>query len=366
MKCTFFLVIALMFSNFSYTQTTYISQGDGSYNGAGCNWLPSCPPSPIPSGDKVIINHVITGSNIKISSGGELENNGTLTLSGEVHIDGLFTNVGTADVFKVHNDGELCNSGTLTLDPGQKFDNHGGIIGCGGTINACDWKIHDNGGTVSDISNSTLCCGVAMDPGFPTGEPGVDYSTIDICSLLPVTLVKFGLENKIDEVSLYWETKSESNNDYFLILRSRNGVDFKEVGTVQGMGNTTNSVNYEFIDKKPVMGISYYKLRQVDFDGEYVDSEIIRTDFISGSEFSMYPNPANSSINLLIVQENENDVLIECIDIFGKVVFRSNHNLFGGINLIPLDIENLANGMYLCRVTFAQGKVMKNTFRKYR
>jgi len=351
----------MLFLNIGFPQTTYTSVADGAYNDCS-NWSGGvCPPSSIPSGDEVIINHKIKLSGIlKVGDGAKLTNNNTLAVSMELHVDGLFTNIGDAFPFRVHNDGVVCNSGAITLDPGETFINHNGTIDCGGTINACSWHIL---GIVA-VANQTICCGIGLDPNFPIDIVGVDYSTIVICSLLPVELVHFGLDNQEKRILLNWETKSELNNDYFVILRSENGIYFEEIGKVNGMSNSSSVVKYQFSDNRPLIGTSYYKLKQVDFDGGFYFSQILTTNFVLRNEFSLYPNPTNSDINLLMSIDHNTTIYIEVFDALGRLLFVKNQVVLKGTNFVPLYTEGFNEGIYFCKVTLPNGQLMKQTFVK--
>ena len=76
-------------------------------------------------------------------------------------------------------------------------------------------------------------------------------------------------------VELRWQTASETNNSYFAILRSFDGVHFVEIDYITGAGTTTEMNNYVYYDVDDNDGIVYYKLRQVDYDGTYTDSKVI-------------------------------------------------------------------------------------------
>ena len=68
-------------------------------------------------------------------------------------------------------------------------------------------------------------------------------------------------------VKTIWQTASELHNDYFIIEKSSNGYDWEQSGIVNGAGNSNQVLNYNFIDYFPYLGLSYYRLTQVDFDG---------------------------------------------------------------------------------------------------
>ena len=94
--------------------------------------------------------------------------------------------------------------------------------------------------------------------------------------LLPIELTMlYGVCVDDNKVELRWQTASETNNDYFTILRSFDGINFEEIGIVMGAGTTTEFHNYEYYDTDEKEGVVYYKLRQTDFDGNTTESKVI-------------------------------------------------------------------------------------------
>lgn len=110
---------------------------------------------------------------------------------------------------------------------------------------------------------------------------------------LPIELLSFTGE-KVDEskVRLLWSTASERDNDYFTVFRCNDLVTWQEVGTVPGAGSSQSRTDYTLVDAFPLIGTNYYKLRQTDFDGTFVDSDIIAVDFDVGDTFVTFPNPS--------------------------------------------------------------------------
>jgi len=76
-------------------------------------------------------------------------------------------------------------------------------------------------------------------------------------------------------IELYWVTSNEINNDYFTIEKSNDGINFEIVEIILGAGNSDILLEYSFVDKNPINGISYYRLKQTDFDGKFEYSDII-------------------------------------------------------------------------------------------
>lgn len=103
-------------------------------------------------------------------------------------------------------------------------------------------------------------------------ELAIDDITLNFnpSSPLPVELISFDA-TVVDEqksVVLEWETASESNNDYFTIERSVDGYNWESITSVNGMGNSSVTTRYAYKDRQPMKGVSYYRLKQTDFNGD--------------------------------------------------------------------------------------------------
>ncbi len=111
---------------------------------------------------------------------------------------------------------------------------------------------------------------------------------------LPVDLVAFKSEViNNEEVALYWETASELNNDYFIVEHSTDGKDYTPVTHIKGKGTTSERQTYSFVHDEPFFGENYYRLKQVDFDGQYEYSRVIHGVIkMEESKINVYPNPA--------------------------------------------------------------------------
>ncbi len=128
-------------------------------------------------------------------------------------------------------------------------------------------------------------------------------STLYICDqllLLPVTWLAFEAKNINDqrEVLCEWITASEQNNDYFTVERSVDGQVWIELGTVAGSGNTSEPTNYQFVDRSPAPGVSYYRIRQTDYNGQFDYSEIRAVERNSSVPLEAFPNPGNGMFKL--------------------------------------------------------------------
>lgn len=95
---------------------------------------------------------------------------------------------------------------------------------------------------------------------------------------LPIELLSFSAECSNQKIIISWITASEINNHFFTIERSAEGVNFQNIGTIAGAGNSNQNPYYTFEDSEPLEGISYYRLKQTDFDGKFEYSKVIAVE----------------------------------------------------------------------------------------
>ncbi|MBI2269038.1 MAG: T9SS type A sorting domain-containing protein [Bacteroidetes bacterium] len=141
---------------------------------------------------------------------------------------------------------------------------------------------------------------------------------------LPIELLSFTAIKNVNKVDLNWTTATETNNDYFTVENSADGEKFEVIAHVDGAGNSVKAIKYSTVDLKPFNGISYYRLRQTDFDGKYTYSNIVSVDFASNETFfTIFPNPSvvGEAPQLRFTIDEVKGVLVVVNDINGKEVF---------------------------------------------
>jgi hypothetical protein len=177
-------------------------------------------------------------------------------------------------------------------------------------------------------------------------------------SPLPVELISFEAVAVDNAVKLDWITASETNNDFFTIERSLNGVEFTSISTVDGSGNSSSAHSYTAYDKTPSNGINYYRLKQTDFDGKESWSDIKSVSFKKAGLVSIYPNPViGTEINLYTSDDSEVVSEINFYDIAGKLVLKLD-DISGAGNKGSNSFEigqQLANGTYVVEVNTNAG-----------
>lgn len=173
-------------------------------------------------------------------------------------------------------------------------------------------------------------------------------------SPLPIKLVSFDAVAKpaLQQVQTTWATSLEIDNDYFTVERSADGVNFNEVGRVSGNGTTTTTHNYRFIDIKPLMGLSYYRLKQTDFDGDYTYSHTVAVTMTEDGALRMYPNPTDNQVHIAVSNPGS-FVHVAIHDINGRTMFEQNYaGNNGDDQIVMLELKDLlASGIYIVNVT---------------
>ncbi len=172
---------------------------------------------------------------------------------------------------------------------------------------------------------------------------------------LPVELIEFTGEAKERVNHLNWSTASETNNAFFEIQRSEDGATFNQIGIVQGNGNSNIINHYSFIDAMPLTGRNYYRLKQIDEDGNYAYSKIIVITFSQFSNLiNIYPNPTNGDKFFAEFSFNTNaPISLELFDLNGKLILQNYSIQMNGqsSSTFEFSIGNMPKGIYYCRIT---------------
>ncbi|MCW3070882.1 MAG: hypothetical protein JWO44_772 [Bacteroidetes bacterium] len=170
--------------------------------------------------------------------------------------------------------------------------------------------------------------------------------------VLPVELLSFEANLDVSKVLVKWVTATETNNDYFTLERSQDGTTFEEVLKVDGQGSSSAVHEYMETDFNPYEGVSYYRLKQTDFNGVFVYSNIVPVEYHANGDFgfSIFPNPGNASdVKIQLNAAKGQEILVVVRDIRGrefysKVMVIETAN--GQIEAIDSD-HNIAPGVYL-------------------
>lgn len=183
-------------------------------------------------------------------------------------------------------------------------------------------------------------------------------AVVDCSTALPIELLNFAAHLNINKVDLTWTTATETNNDFFTIQKSKDAQVYEDVLVADGAGNSTSVINYFDVDQNPYTGVSYYRLKQTDYDGHVSFSNIAPVEYNPSGEgsLSLFPNPTdeNTTTYITLSQLEGVEVLVVLRDITGKEVYSkvvvntSNHEI------IAIDKEGrLEKGIYLVTASSA-------------
>ena len=190
-----------------------------------------------------------------------------------------------------------------------------------------------------------------------TGMSGFSYFAIayPTAAPLPVELISFQA-NCMDNqtVSITWSTASEHNSSYFKVEKSRDGMNWTILSQVDGSGNSTTLLNYEIIDAEKTVGVAYYRLTQVDFDGASETFNIASVN-CGGNTISeslkVYPNPSEGEFYLEFENSStNNEVLISMFDLEGNAIYSETKTIEKGSNIFNIKNLNAAPGIYFIKV----------------
>lgn len=139
----------------------------------------------------------------------------------------------------------------------------------------------------------------------------------------PVELASFVATAKQNNILLLWTTKSESENYGFELEKSVNGSAFKKVEFIKGFGTTNISQSYSCLDQNLNVGKYYYRLKQIDFDGQFTFSPLVKAEIECPKKYTLtqnYPNPFNSETKIHFQIPNSDFVSLKIYNIIGQEI----------------------------------------------
>ena len=235
------------------------------------------------------------------------------------------------------------------------------------------------GGTLDDLSkaialNSSGICSVTG--GFKvTATFGstdlISYGDEDIFitriynEIIPVELVSLSASVLVNDVILNWLTATEINNQMFEIERRSEEDQFITIGNVEGNGTTTEPHEYSYIDNTVGTGIYYYRLKQIDFGGQYEYSDEIEVEVLGPLTFALeqnYPNPFNPSTIIKYSIPENGFVKLSVYNLVGEEVrVIVNEMLDAGFYEVTFNATDLPSGIYFYKLqagSFVETKKM--------
>ena len=172
---------------------------------------------------------------------------------------------------------------------------------------------------------------------------------------LPIELFSFTAECDNNMAQIHWVTASETSNDYFVLEKSADAINWYSIATIDGAGNSNTCINYNHTDANN--DFAYYRLKQTDFNGNYTYSSITQADCQNHliEIINIYPNPASDYFDYIIYSTEAREILVYVTDVFGRVIINKKENIAEGSYYMSLDVSNLTPATYYFNIETLNG-----------
>ena len=189
--------------------------------------------------------------------------------------------------------------------------------------------------------------------GASVGDIQFDYVRLEAAGTslgdpLPIKSLPLTVTKENAAAVLQWSTLTEQNNDHFEVQRSADGKNFTSITNIASKGNSTGNVDYGFTDNAPLMGLSYYRIKQVDKSGKYSYSNVVSATFTSkDNALKLYPNPAKDNVTLSFYAKEQGALVASIINAKGVVVKEFTINATTGSNTHQISLAGLTAGSHI-------------------
>ncbi len=178
-----------------------------------------------------------------------------------------------------------------------------------------------------------------------------DWILVDNSTPLPVTLLNFEAACENGLVVLNWSTTAEINNDYFVIEKSTDAINFFPIATVQGNGNSNTVLSYTYTDETPNYATTYYRLKQVDFDGKFEYFNVVVSTCTADENFNVNQLQLNDNVFGFTINTSSSEKLtVYLYDYRGRIISQETIVVNKGNNPISLSKPHLSDGIYMLNI----------------
>lgn len=202
-------------------------------------------------------------------------------------------------------------------------------------------SVSGGGGSVFRINLDGSSVTIMNSYDFATEGTSSVFLSEAIFSTLPVVWLSFNVFKADEDALLRWSTSREINSKKFEVQRSSDGTNFQKIGELAAAGSSSSVSHYEFADNDPLSGINFYRLKQIDLDGSFEYSRIVRIHFGKKMNLTVAPNPVNGQLHLYTDVHTRS---IRIFDMQGKLVLR--HAVNPGVNHYQLNVSGLPAGIF--------------------
>ena len=172
-------------------------------------------------------------------------------------------------------------------------------------------------------------------------------TAVETCTL-PIELLSFTATPQGSSVKLNWETSSEINNDYFALEKSRDGSNYEEFARVKGAGNSSVPLSYAATDHSPMDGLSYYRIKQVDYNGKFAFYGPVPVEFLQKGEAKISYNTVMSNCTVNFGADEEDSYNLRIVNTLGQEVLRDEFKITGNGEFEKnYNLRQLTKGIYI-------------------
>ena len=337
-------------------------------------------------------SNFITSSGRYNGTSASIVNSYTATLNAGLYYTmavGSFNNGGTSPTFPDNYTITATGPGTLfsnTPSPGSGFnytyvivDNTTGLIkAIDASANLSNASNYPAGGnyTVYGLSYSNTISAATLNayagtsftsfrndllynPATLCGSVSLNNIDVTVTAVLFAKTIPLNVYKKGNTVNLKWTATTEQSSSYFEIWRSANGNDYDVlVGRAAAKGNESSSVGYELNDYSPLSTWNYYRVKQVDADGNSTWGSVARVNMQQEqTTLSVYPNPVKASLTLDYLSASVETVGVRVLNSTGNLVYQSRFTAQNGPNQYKVPVGALPQGIYIVQLVSGSGSV---------
>ncbi|MEQ6120039.1 T9SS type A sorting domain-containing protein [Reichenbachiella sp. MALMAid0571] len=272
----------------------------------------------------------------------------TVNQNGRVAVYGDVRNDGSGGTFlKINSGGQMYVDGNIDFSGGgDDIINNNASNPYGLYVNGTVTNSGGGSDTTDNIGNKQDLIDTNPDFNAWLGEQPN--------SPLPVELISFGYSFTDGYVSLFWKTAVEINNDYFSIEKSNDGVNFYEVATISGNGNSNSIRSYSWTDDSDLMELTYYRLKQTDYDGKFEYLRVLAVSPTFGSSLDVYPNPVSSGSQVFLRGSIDSQTNWSLFDLNGNEMSSGTFD-----RNTTISTSNFRSGIYMLKISNQQNVVSK-------
>ena len=264
----------------------------------------------------------------------------------------------------------MSNAATSAEHFSSPNEYNGNVIQVAAYTNGC-WKNFGGEAGISGSDHNVITitgARIPKDPHRAVADFLVTLGSKSRGTVLPIELLSFTATCNGKYAKLAWTTASEHNNDYFIIERSEDAINFTEVGRVAGAGSSIELIDYTYNDYGIMGGDNYYRLVQMDYDGSRTASEIVVATCVdtevSEPDVQAFPNPFNGELTVVLDNFENRPARIEVYDMLGKMIVFEKADAPQNSYETILNLSNLPPAAYMVRVSTADFVINKQVIKQ--